>query len=135
MRESSSGYNADFGCTAAQYHASIDKLWAALEVEGVQEHDCFTLAAMEIERLRRRVQELESGQTESTVLLPCPFCGGPATVDDWCDEHGETGDATHYYEVECRKCDFVLVDDSDMLSLRRRWNTRAVFDPNGENTR
>lgn len=52
-------YDADFDCTPAQYHASIDKLWKALEVTTPQEHDCFTLAAREIVRLRNRVKELE----------------------------------------------------------------------------
>lgn len=53
-------YNADFGCTPSQYHASIDKLWKALGVSGAQNEDCFTMAANEITRLRRRVEELDS---------------------------------------------------------------------------
>jgi hypothetical protein len=53
-------YDHHFGCTPAQYHGAIDRLWKALRVEGPQESDCFTMAAAEIERLRDRVNELES---------------------------------------------------------------------------
>ena len=53
-------YSDDFGCTPAQYHGAIDKLWKALGAEGPQQEDCFTMAANEIQRLRDRVNELES---------------------------------------------------------------------------
>jgi len=33
------------GITAAQYHAGLDKLWAALGLTGPQDKDVFTLAA------------------------------------------------------------------------------------------
>lgn len=49
---SSSEFNSEFGCTPAQYHNGLDKLWDALAVDGPQEEDCFTLAANEIKRLR-----------------------------------------------------------------------------------
>lgn len=39
----------DYGITPAQYHAGLDKLWAALGLTGVQNTDVFTLAA---ERIR-----------------------------------------------------------------------------------
>ena len=57
-------YDTEFGCTPAQYHAAIDKLWKALEVTTPQEPDCFTLAAREIVRLRNRVKELEDHLAE-----------------------------------------------------------------------
>ena len=47
-------YSPAFECTPEQYHASIDKLWEALEVKGVQQEDCFTMAANEIIRLRNQ---------------------------------------------------------------------------------
>ena len=56
----SNNYNEDFECTPAQYHGNISKLWKALQVDGPQQTDCFTMAANEIERLRGRVDELES---------------------------------------------------------------------------
>lgn len=55
-------YDVDFGCSPAQYHGAIDKLWEALGVTEVQEEDCFTLAAKEIVRLRNRVKELEGDE-------------------------------------------------------------------------
>lgn len=50
-------YNDDFGCSAAQYHAGVAKLWEALGVAGPQQDDVFTLAAREITRLKRKVKE------------------------------------------------------------------------------
>jgi hypothetical protein len=61
----SNAYDPDFDCTPAQYHGAIDKLWTALEVQGPQKDDCFTMAANEIVRLRNRVKELEAHMTES----------------------------------------------------------------------
>ena len=53
-----------FDCTPQQYHAGLDKLWAALGLEGVQDEDCFTLAAREIERLKK-----------IAAMITCPMCG------------------------------------------------------------
>jgi hypothetical protein len=53
-------YDARFECTPEQYHAAIDKLWKALGVQGPQKEDCFSMAANEIIRLRKRVDELEN---------------------------------------------------------------------------
>jgi hypothetical protein len=61
----SNAYDPDFDCTPAQYHGAIDTLWAALEVHGPQQDDCFTMAANEIVRLRNRVKELEAHMAES----------------------------------------------------------------------
>lgn len=65
-------YNSDFGCTPAQYHASIDKLWKALKAEGPQQEDCFTMAAKEIERLRSQVDSMKAAMREITeIKLGC----------------------------------------------------------------
>lgn len=40
--------------SSAQYHAGLDKLWAALGLTGVQDRDVFTLAA-------ERIRQLEAG--------------------------------------------------------------------------
>jgi hypothetical protein len=53
------GYDTRFDCTPAQYHGAIDRIWKALDVQGPQQEDCFTMAAKEIVRLRKRVKELE----------------------------------------------------------------------------
>jgi hypothetical protein len=53
------GYDAKYDCTPAQYHGAIDRIWKALEVQGPQQEDCFTIAAKEIVRLRKRVKELD----------------------------------------------------------------------------
>lgn len=50
----------DFGITAAQYHAGIDKLWKAVNLTGVQELDIFTICSNRIRELENRVHELES---------------------------------------------------------------------------
>ena len=42
-----------FDISPQQYHAGLDELWAALGVTGVQEQGVFTLAAREIERLKK----------------------------------------------------------------------------------
>ena len=41
----------EYGITPEQYHAGLDKLWAALKLTGVQDEDVFTLAAHRIEQL------------------------------------------------------------------------------------
>lgn len=45
-----------FDITAAQYHAGLDKLWAAMGLAGVQKDDAFTLAASEIAKLQAEVR-------------------------------------------------------------------------------
>ena len=42
------GSYADYGLTPEQYHAGLDKLWAALGCTGVQDKDVFTLASERI---------------------------------------------------------------------------------------
>jgi hypothetical protein len=44
----------EYGITPAQYHAGLDKLWAALGLTGPQDRDVFTLAA-------ERIRQLEAG--------------------------------------------------------------------------
>ena len=50
-----------FDCTPQQYHGGLDKLWAALNVEGVQDEDAFTLAAKRIAELEGEVERLRRG--------------------------------------------------------------------------
>lgn len=52
-------YNLNFGMTPAQFHAGLDKLWEALELDGVQEHDIFTLAAERIKQQEEVIRQLE----------------------------------------------------------------------------
>ena len=55
----STTYHDDFGCSPAQYHAGLDKLWKALRLTETQDEDVFTLAAKRIEELERRNTTLE----------------------------------------------------------------------------
>jgi len=43
------GFYPLYHCSPEQYHAGIDKLWAALEITTTQDEDVFTLAARAIE--------------------------------------------------------------------------------------
>lgn len=49
----------DFGISAAQYHAGIDKLWKALRLTGVQNKDVFSLCAERIQKLESIVEKIQ----------------------------------------------------------------------------
>lgn len=63
------GYNADFDCTPAQYHAVIDRLWNILGVEGVQQHDVFTMIEKEIRELREKVAKFAKFESSDHIML------------------------------------------------------------------
>ncbi len=56
-----------FDCTPQQYHSGLDKLWAALEISGVQDEDVFTLTAREVNRLQAIVDKLPGWQPFATA--------------------------------------------------------------------
>ena len=66
----------DYGCTPAQYHAGLDKLWKALRVVEVQDEDVFTLAA-------RKIKLLEDGIWLAQMV-------GMKWRGDWSDFDGRT---------------------------------------------
>lgn len=60
-----------FDLTPEQYHAGLDKLWAALGVEGVQDEDVFTLSARAIEKskiLSKRTIDILSHEVSRWTL-------------------------------------------------------------------
>lgn len=57
-----------YGITPEQYHAGVDKLWAALGLTGVQDKDVFTLAAERIKELEAKL-ELTKITPKNTELL------------------------------------------------------------------
>lgn len=50
----------NYGITPAQYHAGLDKLWAALGMTGVQTKDVFTLASEQIKNQRKQMDALNN---------------------------------------------------------------------------
>lgn len=49
-----------FDLTPQQYHAGLDKLWAALKITGPQDEDVFTLAAEAIVNARDIIAKLQT---------------------------------------------------------------------------
>ena len=60
---------SEYGLTPAQYHAGLDKLWAALDVTGVQDDDVFTLCAARLRRLREEITTEKALHTVETDWL------------------------------------------------------------------
>lgn len=56
---------SDYGLTPAQYHAGLDKLWAALKVTGVQELDVFTLCANRIAQLKKQLSDEQQWRVDA----------------------------------------------------------------------
>jgi hypothetical protein len=53
-------YNSDFGCTPAQYHGQISRLWHALgPIKNPTNEDVFTLAARAIEEAQQKPSRRE----------------------------------------------------------------------------
>ena len=76
-------YNSDFGCTPAQYHAGLARLWNALGDRGQKTEDVFTLAARAIEDAQQKPSRREIAAMAMQGLLSDPEESGVyATVAD-----------------------------------------------------
>jgi len=59
-----------FDCTPQQYHAGLDKLWAAMpRYVSSTDEDVFTLAAEEIGWLREALEDIAARSTGTTRLI------------------------------------------------------------------
>jgi hypothetical protein len=63
-----SSFTNRYGLTAEQYHAGLTKLWDALELEGVQQKDVFTLVVERIEHLTERLEAIAFHGTDQPAL-------------------------------------------------------------------
>jgi hypothetical protein len=66
-----SSFTNRYGLTAEQYHTGLTKLWDALELEGVQQLDVFTLASERIEHLTERLEAIAFHGTDMPAALNC----------------------------------------------------------------
>jgi len=75
----------EYGITATQYHAGLDKLWKALAISCAQGRDVFTLCSeriayleSEVERLRVKLEMVDEENTKLCNMLAamqkCPRC-------------------------------------------------------------
>ena len=66
-------YNSDFGCTPAQYHGQLSRLWHALgPIKNQTNEDVFTLAARAIEDAQQRPSRREIAAMAMQGLLANP---------------------------------------------------------------
>jgi hypothetical protein len=76
-------YNSDFGCTPAQYHGRLSRLWLALGNKNPTNEDVFTLAVWAIEEAQQRPSRREIAARAMQGLLSDPEESGVyATVAD-----------------------------------------------------
>jgi hypothetical protein len=102
------GYNPydHFDITPQQYHAGLNKLWAALGIVTVQNTDVFTLCAREITDLKTKIAKAKR-DTELLDLLETKAKQG------WCpcllyDDNGHwavAGDGTQNVPMDDAPCD------------------------------
>lgn len=63
----------------------------------------------------------------SETLLPCPFCGGEATISTKHDEDIWSHNIVPWTYVGCRECEFEMVTCEGVEpSAQAMWNRRAA---------
>lgn len=64
---------------------------------------------------------------DTPELLPCPFCGGEAEIEEISEENSHTGTAG--YAAGCANSECLVYQTFDKFALRKdavkAWNTRA----------
>ena len=97
-----------FGCAPQQYHAGLDKLWAAMPwYTKPTDEDVFTLAAREIERVQSPPENPPQAEAENAplaVTIYGPHWDGPDHAGV-CTHTGRTVKETGTY---CNRCDQCL---------------------------
>ena len=59
------------------------------------------------------------------TLLPCPFCGGDATLRQYETESLWSHDQVTYTQVGCEECDYhIATEPGYEMEAPERWNTR-----------
>ncbi len=83
-------YNSDFGCTPAQYHGSLSKLWLALGNRSPTGEDVFTLAARAIEDAQQKPSRREIAAMAMQGMLSNPNVRlKPNTISKWAVNHAD----------------------------------------------
>jgi Lar family restriction alleviation protein len=57
-------------------------------------------------------------------LLPCPFCGGGADVDEWEDSSLWSNKIVFWFSIGCSDCDYHMTFCADMEKAIETWNKR-----------
>lgn len=61
-------------------------------------------------------------------LLPCPFCGGDPTIQEWKDEALWDHSIVPWFRIRCSGCDVHGPDCcDDRLEAVTHWNTRTIL--------
>jgi hypothetical protein len=77
-------YNSDFGCTPAQYHGQLSRLWHALgPIRNQTNEDIFTLAVRAIEDAQQKPSRREIAAMAMQGLLACPSFNQTVEVLAW----------------------------------------------------
>lgn len=63
--------------------------------------------------------------TTSPVLLPCPFCGGPATLEAYPGTFGRPEAEPAAWYAACDACDFAFPSQPTAEDAAALWNRRA----------
>ena len=84
-------YNSDFGCTPAQYHGQISRLWHALgPIKNQTNEDVFTLAARAIEEAQQKPSRREIAAMAMQGMLANPNVRlKPNTLSKWAVNHAD----------------------------------------------
>jgi hypothetical protein len=62
-------------------------------------------------------------------LLPCPFCGGEASVDEWRDGSLWSNAIVSWFSIGCSDCDYIMTFCKYWLKAIEAWNNRKVESP------
>jgi hypothetical protein len=81
-----SDYNSDFGCTPAQYHGQISRLWHALgPIKNQTSEDVFTLVVRALEEAQQRPSRREiAAMAMQGILTNCDLGDStPSSIAGW----------------------------------------------------
>ncbi len=57
-------------------------------------------------------------------LLPCPFCGSEASVDEWEDGSLWSNEIVFWFSIGCSNCDYIMTFCKYMEKAIEAWNKR-----------
>jgi len=69
---------------------------------------------------------MDTMNTPTNELLPCPFCGGEATLGDYFQEASDLGNDESWWLAQCDHCGIALpnTDSPTKEEAIKAWNTR-----------
>lgn len=65
--------------------------------------------------------------TKTDELLPCPFCGGNAHINEETPQNSNRSD--YYTRIACDDCSAYISDGEPAWVLIKQWNTRTAEAP------